>query len=126
MKTINKSNFDKIISILKNDGYTVIGPQVKDGAIIYDEIESITDLPAGWGDEQEAGFYRLTKRNDDALFGYVVGPESWKKFLFPRRLKLWEAQRNGKGFSINTTVLSSKICIPWSKGMRTQSYLYTG
>ncbi len=102
MKTIDKSNLDKIIGNLKNDGYTVIGTVVKDGAIIYDEIESINDLPMGWGDEQEAGYYRLKKRNDDALFGYVVGPQSWKKFLYPQRLKLWDAEKNGKGFNINT------------------------
>ena len=100
MKTIDKSNLDKIIGILKKDGYTVIGPIVKDGAIVYDEIESINDLPAGWGDEQEAGSYRLVKRNDESLFGYVVGPQSWKKFLFPQRMKLWEAGRDGRGFTI--------------------------
>ncbi len=100
MKTIDKSNLDKIISILKKDGYTVIGPSIKDSAIIYDEIGSTGDLPIGWGDEQEAGSYRLVKRNDEALFGYVVGPQSWKKFMFPERLKLWEAERNGKGFDV--------------------------
>jgi sulfhydrogenase subunit beta (sulfur reductase) len=34
-------------------------------------------------DEQDGGKYRLRKRPDGALFGYAVGPHSWKKFLFP-------------------------------------------
>lgn len=102
MKTIDTNNLDKIISILRKEGYTVIGPSVKNGAIMYDEIENIADLPKGWGDEQDAGFYRLKKRDDNALFGYVVGPQSWKKFLFPERLKLWAAHRDGKGFEIET------------------------
>ena len=101
MKTLDLGNFESLIETLKKEGYTVIGPSVKEGAIVYDEIESIDDLPKGWGDEQEAGHYRLKKRNDDALFGYVVGPHSWKKFMFPQRLKLWEAERDGKGFDIN-------------------------
>ena len=28
--------------------------------------------------------YRLRRRDDQALFGYNVGPQSWKKYLFPR------------------------------------------
>ena len=68
MKTIDKSNLDKIIDTLIKDGYTIIAPVVKDGAIIYDEIEGIKDLPAGWGDEQEAGHYRIKKRNNNDLF----------------------------------------------------------
>ena len=54
----------------------------------------------GWTDEQEAGHYRLKKREDEALFGYVVGPHSWKKFLFPPHLRLWRARRNGQGFEV--------------------------
>ena len=103
MKTIDKSNLDKIIDTLIKDGYTVIAPVVKDGAVIYDEIEGIKDLPVGWEDEQEAGYYRLKKTNDKSLFSYVVGPQSWKKFLFPQRLKLWKAKREGKSFVIDDT-----------------------
>jgi ferredoxin len=100
MRTIDKNSLDAIIGTLKSGGYRVIGPSVKDGAIIYDEINSIEDLPIGWGDKQEAGHYRLRKRNDEALFGYVVGPQSLKKFLFPGKQKLWEAEKDSKGFEI--------------------------
>ena len=50
------------------------GRAVRDGAIVYDEIESAADLPTGWTDEQDGGHYRLERRDDDALFGYAVGP----------------------------------------------------
>ena len=100
MKKIDKNGLDQIIRILKKDGFSVIAPVLRDGAIIYDEIEGIQDLPEGWGDEQEAGYYRVKKREDKALFGYVVGPQSWKKFMFPEKLKLWEAERDGKSFEI--------------------------
>lgn len=96
MKTLDKINLEKLIGILKQEGYNVIGPVLKDGAVLYDEIDSIKDLPEGWEDEQEAGYYRLKKTNDKSLFSYVVGPQSWKKFLFPQRLKLWKAKREGK------------------------------
>jgi len=100
MKVIDKENLDRLLKKLSGKGYTVIGPILKDGAIIYNEINSINDLPAGWTDEQDAGKYRIKKRKDNALFGYVISPQSWKKYLFPPKLKLWEAERKGRGFNI--------------------------
>lgn len=69
---------------------------------MYDEIEGVSDLPIGWTDEQEAALYRIKKRTDDAHFGYVVGPHSWKKFLFPPRVKLWSARKTEAGFQVET------------------------
>ena len=43
------------------------------------------ELPIGWTDRQDGGTYRLERRNDEARFGYAVGPHSWKQFLFPPR-----------------------------------------
>ena len=51
----------------------------------------LADLPAGWTDRQDAGRYRLADRADDALFGYAVGPQSWKRFLHPPVERLWRA-----------------------------------
>lgn len=90
-------HLDQLINALKTDGYKVIGPQVSEGAIIYDEIDSTADLPEGWTDLQQPGKYRLKKRDDKALFGYAVGPHSWKKYLFPASLKLWSASKAEDG-----------------------------
>ena len=91
---------DQIIALLQSRGYQVIGPAVRDGAIIYDVVEKISDLPVGWTDEQEAGHYRLQRRNDEALFGYAVGPQSWKKYLHPAEVRLMTAERSGQSFRI--------------------------
>jgi ferredoxin len=48
-------------------------------------------------DVQEAGSYRLERRDDEARFGYAVGPHSWKQFLFPPRVRLWRARRSSDG-----------------------------
>jgi ferredoxin len=100
MKTIDKENLARLLRKLRDEGYTAIGPVLKDGAIVYSELKSIDDLPAGWTDEQDAGKYRIKRRKDNALFGYVISPQSWKKYFFPPRLKLWEAEKNGKNFDI--------------------------
>jgi len=84
-----------LIEALARRGYRIVGPTVRDGAIAYGDVASIDDLPRGWSDEQTGGRYRLVRREDDALFGYAVGPQSWKQFLHPPALTLWRAERNG-------------------------------
>lgn len=95
--SLTARHLDQLIEALREDGYTVVGPTVADGAIVYDEITSTADLPEGWTDMQQAGKYRLSRRDDRALFGYAVGPHSWKKYLFPSSLKLWSAERAEDG-----------------------------
>ena len=91
---------ERLIRLLANRGYRIIGPTVRDGAIVYDEIDSLGDLPQGQTDEQEAGRYRLKPRDDGALFGYAVGPQSWKKYLHPAQIKLFEAEQKEGAFHI--------------------------
>jgi ferredoxin len=100
MQKIDVAGLDAIIQRLKQRGFIVIGPTIKDGAIVYNEVSGHKDLPAGWTDEHNAGSYRLLKREDGAFFGYVVGPQSWKKYLFPPTLTLFTVRRNGKGLEI--------------------------
>jgi NAD(P)H-flavin reductase/formate hydrogenlyase subunit 6/NADH:ubiquinone oxidoreductase subunit I len=85
-----------LIDILHQDGRTVVGPTIADGAILYDEIRGATDLPIGWHDEQAPGRYRLTESGDDRVFGYAVGPASWKRFTFPARVPIGRARREGE------------------------------
>jgi len=94
---LERSHFNELFKSLKDQGYSLVGPTVREEAIVYDEIHSAEDLPVGWTDEQEGGKYRLKKREDKACFGYVVGPHSWKKFLNPPLMRLWQAKRDEKG-----------------------------
>jgi sulfhydrogenase subunit beta (sulfur reductase) len=97
---ISREGLQDLIDLLRQRGYCVVGPTVRDNAIVYDEVTGLGDLPAGWTDHQDAGSYRLSRRDDEALFGYVVGPHSWKKFLHPERLRLWRARRDAGGVSV--------------------------
>ncbi|MCM0612938.1 4Fe-4S dicluster domain-containing protein [Marinobacter sediminum] len=83
-----------LLDVLTERGYEVVGPRVRDQAIVYEELSRIEDLPSGWTDEQDGGHYRLKQRADNALFGYAVGPHSWKRFLHPPRVSLWQATIN--------------------------------
>src|SRR5664280_2863192 len=47
--------------------------------------------------EQDGGHYRLRRRDDEALFGYNVGPHSWKRYQLPSEVRLWRARREQDG-----------------------------
>jgi ferredoxin len=94
---LERERFDELLEALAQRGYTVVGPTVADGAIVYGELRSAVDLPVGWTDEQDGGHYRLRRRDDEALFGYAVGPHSWKRFQLPPEVRLFRARRGEDG-----------------------------
>ena len=96
-RSLERTHIDELFRLFTRDGFEVVGPRKKDGAIIYGRIDSVADLPEGWTDRQEPGSYRMEKRDDRALFGYAVGPHSWKQFLFPPELTLWKTTRDSDG-----------------------------
>jgi sulfhydrogenase subunit beta (sulfur reductase) len=89
---------DVLLDALQKLGYICVGPTIRDGAIVYEEIRSEQELPIGHTDEQDGGTYRLKRRDDQARFGYTVGPQSWKRYLFPPSTLLTAAQRTPDGF----------------------------
>ncbi|WP_237853726.1 4Fe-4S dicluster domain-containing protein [Rhodohalobacter sulfatireducens] len=97
---LQKDDLAKLLNILRSHSYQTIGPTLRENAIVYDEIQGMEDLPIGWTDSQEKGSYRLEKRNDDAYFGYNVGPYSWKTYLSPARVRVCNASRSENGFNV--------------------------
>jgi len=104
---ISREGLQALIDALARE-YQVLGPTVRDGAIVYDEIAGVEDLPAGWTDRQEAGRYRLERRADESLFGFAVGPHSWKRFLHPPEERLWTARNDGGEITIDAGVCASR------------------
>jgi len=97
---IKTETLEQLLVMLRQKGYETVGPTIRDSAIVYDRIEGLKDLPAGWTEEQEAGTYRLKPRDDKALFGYTVGPHSWKRFLHPATLRLFQTRKTTAGLEI--------------------------
>ncbi len=94
---LEAAQFQALLRALQDGGYSTVAPTLKEGAIVYDEVATVDELPVGKTDEHAGGSYRLKTRKDKAVFGYVVGPHSWKKFLHPPTLRLWQVRRNGNG-----------------------------
>jgi hypothetical protein len=63
---LEREALDDLLTVLAGRGYKLIGPTVRQRAVVYDEISSSADLPAGVTDEQDGGVYRLTERAEDA------------------------------------------------------------
>ncbi|MDF3143001.1 MULTISPECIES: 4Fe-4S dicluster domain-containing protein [unclassified Streptomyces] len=94
---LDRDGLNALVAALVAQGRTVIGPTVRDGAIVLAELASGDALPYGWGVELDAGRYRLVPREDGAAFAHSAGPQSWKSYLHPSRERLWSADRNPEG-----------------------------
>jgi formate hydrogenlyase subunit 6/NADH:ubiquinone oxidoreductase subunit I len=98
---LDPQGLQALLDLLKNKGFRVVGPTVRSNAVVYDELEDISGLPFGLKGVQEAGRYSLADDGTRSLFGYVPGSQSWKKFLHPSSVRLWQARREGSGFMIS-------------------------
>src|SRR5881227_3678365 len=73
--------------------HTVICPAHREEAIVLTELASADELTYGWGVALDPGGYRTRRRDDDAAFAHSAGPQSWKPFPHPPRVKLWKGRR---------------------------------
>jgi len=107
-ETLAAADLEALLEALRGRGYRIVGPAVADGAIVLRELASTADLPAGWTDEQAPAAYRVARRDDGALFGYAVGPQSWKQELLPPRVRLWQARRGNGGLEVEEEPLQAE------------------
>jgi formate hydrogenlyase subunit 6/NADH:ubiquinone oxidoreductase subunit I len=92
---VPRSGLEQLIAVLRAEQHTVIGPTLREAVIVYDEIASAADLPVGVTDRQSPGNYHVEATADGHAFGYVLGPHSWKRYLFPPKVRLFGATRDG-------------------------------
>jgi sulfhydrogenase subunit beta (sulfur reductase) len=105
---LGRDGLAALIAALRDRGYETVGPVARDGAVVYEPVENADQLPWGLTDEQAGGHYRLKPDESGAAFAHTVGPQSWKKYLYPPRQTLWSGERAGKAFTIETPVPEPK------------------
>ena len=101
VRVLGMDGLQQLIDVLGARGYSVVGPTVRDGAIVPGPVRTVDDLPRGWGDEQDAAHYRLRRRDDDAVFGFAAGAQSPKQVFFPASELFWRGRRTGEEFVVN-------------------------
>ena len=84
-RTLEAAELPRLFTALQARGYQVVGPTLRDGAIVYDALAGPEELPAGWTDEQDGGTYRLKKRRDAALLATSLGRIRGRSFSSRRR-----------------------------------------
>lgn len=97
-RILHRSELGALLAALQDRGYTVIGPTRRDGAIVQAEIDRAHELPSGWRDVQAPGSYRLERRDDEAVFGHVVGPHSYKRLFHVPKERLFQLRRKDTSF----------------------------
>lgn len=100
---VDRAGFGALLAALIETGHELVGPTVRDGAIVLGPLSGIGDLPSGVGDEQAPGHYRLRARGDDALFGYAAAPQSWKRELLVPRTQLVQIRRTTNGITASAS-----------------------
>ena len=92
-----RERFEDLLQQLEQAGYVCVGPTVRDGAIVYDRLNSAADLPTGLSDEQAPGTYRIRSTGSTRQFAWANGPQGLKPLLFAPRETLWQATRQSDG-----------------------------
>ena len=83
---------------LQGAGYRCIGPTVRDGAIVFDDLTSVTALPQGITDAQAPGEYRLAQQTDSSrYFSWANGPQALKPLVFAPQETLWSCEQDENG-----------------------------
>jgi sulfhydrogenase subunit beta (sulfur reductase) len=93
MSKLGRDAIDRLFAELAARGFRILGPTLRDGAVVFEQIDSHEQLPRGTVDEQGPGRYRLTDGAGSVLFGTTCGPDSAKRHLFPPHEKLATVRR---------------------------------
>ncbi len=96
---IARDGLDRLIRELALD-YRVLGPSSRNGSIVFAEIGSLFELPIGMRLEDSPGRSQLVEGASGVVFGFAVGPESPKKWLYPSERVLFRARRVGPSFEV--------------------------
>jgi sulfhydrogenase subunit beta (sulfur reductase) len=92
-----RQDLPSLLDTLTAKDYCCVGPVIRDGAIVYDELTDTSDLPWGASVSQAPGSYRLTNEEHSRCFAWANGPQALKPWLFKSREPLWTSSRNANG-----------------------------
>lgn len=94
------NELQSLLDGLQGAGYRCIGPTIRDEAIVFDDLSSVSALPQGITETQAPGEYRLTQTDSPRYFAWANGPQALKPLVFAPRESLWSCEQKDNG-SIN-------------------------
>jgi NAD(P)H-flavin reductase/formate hydrogenlyase subunit 6/NADH:ubiquinone oxidoreductase subunit I len=99
-----RAGLDRLLDTLRADGRSIVGPTIRDGAVVYEEIATADALPVGWRSDAAPGTYRLTHDDAARAFDYGVPVTSWKRYTHPPRVPLTRTTADGLVEAVETAV----------------------
>jgi ferredoxin len=94
----------RLLDALLESGRRVLGPVVREGALVWDEVSHVAELPLGWRDTQTPGAHRLEHTAAASVFGVVHGHAGVKPHVFAARERLLQIESDGPGSEFQATV----------------------
>lgn len=81
-----RAELEALFVELRKRGYLVMGPMVREQAIVHGEPGGIDGLAAGWTEEQDGGHYRIRRRDDGAFWAMRLDLTPLSGFcMFPEK-----------------------------------------
>ena len=90
---LDRAGLDRLVEVLIAEGYRVIGPTVRDDAIVLAELDSARSCPPGGESRPAPAATGCTGGTTGPCSRIPRARRSWKQFLHPPRRQLWSAGR---------------------------------
>lgn len=104
-KFLAKDQFQQLLNALQSEGYSLLGPREKQGAIVYEQFSEVEQLPQGMIDVQQPGRYELKQGETNRLFAWSTAAQSVKPLTFAPTEKLWHSEKtDGNPLSFTETL----------------------
>src|ERR1035437_9812531 len=95
---LGSEHLGRLISLLTEQGYEVLGPRIEGTAVRWGPTGSLKDLPAGTGVDSAPGHYRLREHAGPELFASGPSPDSLKRWLHvPEERFVHAVKEDGNG-----------------------------
>jgi len=92
-----RPGLQNLLERLQQTGYRCIGPQLRQGAIVFDTLSEADQLPQGVSQQQEPGSYQLSHSNSPRYFAWANGPQAIKPYTFAAHESLWCSRQDDTG-----------------------------
>ncbi len=91
---------DRLIQVLENRGYRVIGPTVEEGVPVLAPLHRAADLPWNLQARATPGHYETQEVPERRAFDHVLTPQGWKRVLFPPERLLLHLRKTDLGYEV--------------------------
>lgn len=103
-----RADLGQLFDVLRDAGYRVVGPRIDQGAITFQDVEAVDDLPVGVTNDNAPGRVRLQEIDSARHFSWSNGAQTIKPLVYAPRESLWQVKKTEQGIQFVPTVPTLK------------------